>query len=229
MIFDDFTRAVAQLSDGRFQKVMAKGIGLTLLLLFAMFFGLHLFLGWLIPESFTLPFIGEITWIDSILSGGAIILMIVLSVFLMVPVASAFTGLFLDEVSDAVEDRHYAALPPVTPASFGDMLGDSLKFLGVMIAANLLAFLLYVIFAPFAPLIFWSLNGFLLGREYFQMVALRRLAPQEAKALRRQNMWQIWLAGGILAMGLSVPIVNLFLPVLAAASFTHLYHRVTAL
>jgi len=61
------------------------------------------------------------------------------SIFLMVPVASAITSMFLDDVADAVEAVHYPNLPPTTKVPFSDALRDTVNFLGVLIGANLLA------------------------------------------------------------------------------------------
>ena len=86
----------------------------------------------------------------------------------------------------------------------------------------------YIFLAPFAPVIFIALNGYLLGREYFQLVALRRLGREGAKKARRRHAATIWLAGALMAAPLTIPIVNLFIPVLGAATFTHLFHRLEA-
>jgi uncharacterized protein involved in cysteine biosynthesis len=72
------------------------------------------------------------------------------------------------------------------------------------------------------------MNGFLLGREYFQIAAMRREGREGAKALRKRHIGTIWLAGCLMALPLSIPVVNLLIPVLGAATFTHLYHRLTA-
>ncbi|MEO0990915.1 MAG: EI24 domain-containing protein [Pseudomonadota bacterium] len=228
MIFNDFFRALGQMGDPRFRRVLLLGIGLTLLLLFGIYALFLTALTWFFPESLTLPWIGTITWVDNVLSWASIPLMIGLSVFLMVPVASAFTGIFLDDVAAAVEDRHYPHLPAVEGVSIADGLLDSLAFLGVLIAANVAALVLYLFFVPFAPFIFWALNGFLLGREYFQLVAMRRLGRDGARAMRKKHPLTIWLAGGLMAIPLTVPIINLFVPVLGAATFTHLFHRLEA-
>ena len=227
MIFQDFARALGQIGDPRFRGVLFKGIGLTLLLLFVVYAVVGWLAGWLAPDVLTLPVIGEVTWVDDLISGASILLMIVLSVFLMVPVASAFTSIFLDEVADAVEERHYPHLPAAESVSFADGLWDTLNFLGILIAANIAAIILYLIFVPFAPVIFWALNGFLLGREYFQLVAMRHIGRERAKQAFRENLGQIWLAGGLMAVPLSIPLANLIIPVLGAATFTHLYHRVS--
>ena len=225
MIFADFAKALGQLTDPRFRRVMLLGFGLT----FALLFGVYALVLWAVslftPDVVTLPFLGEVTWVDNLISGASILLMIVLSVFLMVPVASAFTSMFLDDVAEAVEDRHYPHLPTVAGVSWGDGVRDTLNFMGLLVVANLLALILYLIFVPFAPFIFWGLNGFLLGREYFQLVAMRRLGRAGAKAMFRDHLAQIWLAGALMAVPLTVPIMNLFIPILGAATFTHMFHR----
>lgn len=225
MIFSDFMKALGQIGDSRFLKVLLTGVGLTVALLFAFTVVFAWTVGLVVPETFSLPWIGEITWLDNALSWAVIPVMLGASVFLMVPVASAFTGLFLDRVVDAVEAEHYPSQPAVSPVPFAEALVESLKFLGLLVVVNLLALVLYLIFPPFAPLIFWGVNGLLLGREYATLVAQRRLGAAGAKAFRKKNRWQIWLAGTLMAIPLTIPLVNLLIPILGIASFTHLFHR----
>ncbi|WP_305967949.1 MULTISPECIES: EI24 domain-containing protein [unclassified Mameliella] len=226
MIFDAVSRAIAQLPDPRFRGVLLRGIGITLAILIAVSMTVIWGLGWLIGDSITLPWIGTIEWLDTAASWAAVPVMLVLSAFLMVPIASAITSMFLEEVAQAVEDKHYTGLGPATPPSFVDSLIDSLGFLGTMILANLFALVLYLLFAPLAPVIFWGLNGFLLGREYFTLAAMRRVGRQEARKLRRRHLATIWAAGVLMAIPLTIPLVNLLIPVLGAATFTHIFHRV---
>ena len=221
----DITRALGQLGDQRFRKVLGIGLGLTILLLVGFYGVLFGLIQWFVPDVLTLPFIGEIQWVDTFLSVASLFLMIVLSAFLMIPVASAFTSLFLDEVADAVEDIHYPHLPQAPRANLSESVNDSLHFLGVLIAANLLALIPYLLMPPAAPLIFLAMNGFLLGREYFQLVAMRRLGRKGAKEARRRHAGAIWLTGIVMALPLTIPILNLLVPILGAATFTHLFHR----
>ncbi|WP_306153844.1 EI24 domain-containing protein [Roseovarius sp. MMSF_3281] len=225
MIFTSFFKALGQVGDPRFRKVFWRGIGLTLGLLAAITAVLVWGVGWMVGDAVTLPLLGEVQWVDNVLSWAFVALMIGLSVFLMVPVASAFVSMFLDEVADAVEDRHYPDLPKAKGPPLSDELRDGLAAFGVLIAANILALLLTMVL-PIAGLpVFFALNGFLLGREYFTLAAMRREGRTGAKAMRQKHGAVIWAAGVLMALPLIVPVLNLVVPIIGAATFTHLYHR----
>ncbi|MBN9676102.1 EI24 domain-containing protein [Salipiger bermudensis] len=223
-----FLAAIGQLGDRRFQAVLAKGLGITVAIFVAFYVVFVQVVGWFLGDNVSLPWIGTVTWVDDAISWGAIPLMLLLSVFLMVPVASAITGIFLDDVAQAVEDRHYPALGPANELSLMDNIRDSLAFLGVLIGANIIALVLYIFLAPLAPFIFWGLNGFLLGREYFTLAAIRRVGRDGAAQLRKRYFVTIWIAGVLMVVPLTIPLVNLLVPILGAATFTHLFHRLEA-
>ncbi len=225
VIFDSFFKALGQMGDRRFRKVLLLGLGLTLGLLIAAYFVLLWVLNALGLHDLLVRFFGEGAWISSAIGAASLVAMLVLSMFLMVPVASAMTSIFLDQIADAVEDRHYPHISQAHTVPFSEALKDTFSFLGLLIVANLLALVLYLVFAPLAPLIFWGLNGFLLGREYFTLVAMRRVGRSGAKELRRKHLATIWAAGTLMAIPLSVPIVNLLIPILGAATYTHVYHK----
>ncbi|MFM2354703.1 MAG: hypothetical protein RLZZ528_439 [Pseudomonadota bacterium] len=227
MILRAFLLALGQIGDGRFLRVLALGAGLSLLLLV----GLSALSGYLaasyFPDTITLPGAGEIGGGGIAVGIGVFAVVLGLSVFLMMPVAALFCGFFTDRVADAVEDRHYPGLPPTPGQSFGDSLVGSVNFFGVLVAVNAVALLLYVLVGPFAPILFWAVNGYLLGREYFEMAAARHLGRSGAKALRKSAPGTVFLAGCLMAAPLSVPFVNLLIPVFGAATFTHLFHMMT--
>ena len=224
MIFSAFARALGQMLDPRFLKVIAIGFVLALALLALITWGFGTVIAIFVPEAITLPFVGAVGGWAMLLSWGGFAAMMVLSIFLMIPVASAFSGIFLDEVADAVEVKHYPNLPPAIGQSFYEGIKSGINFLGLVIAVNTLALIPYLMAGPFAPLVFWAVNGALLGREYFMLVAARRLDPQAALALRRKHRGTIWMAGALMAAPLSVPVVNLLIPVLGVATFTHIFH-----
>jgi|TARA_B110000908_G_scaffold15948_1_gene18058 CysZ protein len=228
MILSSFLAALGQMGDPRFRRVLGLGIVLTIALLVGMTTAFVWLINSLAGGSAFVDILGEVRWLNDLISWGSFFLISFLSIFLMVPVASAITSMFLDEVAQAVEDKHYPQLPKVPPVPFGDALRDTINFLGVLIGANILALFLYAIFSFAAPFIFWALNGFLLGREYFMLAAMRRVGRDQAKILRKQHVGVIWVAGILMAMPLSIPLLNLFIPILGAATFTHLYHRISA-
>ena len=221
------TRAIAlsisQFSDRRFQRVVLKSIVLAIVALWALAAGGGSVLGWLFSGDLTLPRIGTITFSGSLIGWGAFWIILGLSVFLMVPVASAMSAFFVDDVAHAVEERHYPNSQAQHRSKLSEEVRESLGFLGTMLVANLIALIFYALFTVFAPIIFWSLNGYLIGREYFYMAAKRHLGCENALSAFRDYRFRVWMCGVILVLPMSVPLLNLLVPVLAAASFTHLF------
>ena len=133
MIITAFLRALGDLFTPRALKILAKGIGLALALLIALYIVVAKIVGWLVPDQITLPLIGPVTWVENLASGGSVLLMMGLSVFLMAPVASAFIGLFLEEVAEEVEVRHYPNLPALAPKPFAQSVEESIRFFGTVL------------------------------------------------------------------------------------------------
>lgn len=227
MILASFLAALGQMTDPRFTSVVWRGVGLALGLLVGLGLALWFGIGALVPDSFSLPFIGQIGGVDTALGLGAVLVLLVGSVFLMVPVAAAFSALFLDEVADAVEARHYPTRPG-RALPMAEALADSALIFFVMVGVSLIALLLSVFLGPLAPVLFWALNGWLLGREYFMNAARRHLPRAEARALMARHSGKVWMAGVLMALPLSLPLVSLVIPVLGAATFTHLYQKISS-
>jgi CysZ protein len=228
MIWGAFLAALGQMGDHRFVRVMIWGVLLSVALLVAVYAGFLMLVQWATPDALTIPLIGPVIGLHTLLSWASALFMIALSVFLMVPVAAAFSGLFLEDVARAVEDRHYPHLAPVPRQSFGDAAIAAANFLALVLVVNLGALVLVPFAGPLVFPLFWAVNGYLLGREYFTMAATRHLGRVGARALRRRHGPRIWAAGLLMTLPLSVPLINLVIPVLGAATFTHLFHRLAA-
>ena len=112
----DFLKSVLQFRDRRFLRVLLIGVALTIALLVAISAAVLIFLGWLLPDAITLPWIGTISFFGAALSWAAVPFLILLSSVMMVPVASAITSMFLDEVAQAVEDNQQGELQGVVTA-----------------------------------------------------------------------------------------------------------------
>jgi len=137
-------------------------------------------------------------------------------------VATTILSLFLEPVLRRLENQHYPALPPSLGMPLGASLASGLRLLGLTIALNLLALPIYLLIPAINLFLFYLLNGYLLGREYFDLVALRRLDGVAAGALWRERRGRWLLAGTAIAALLSLPVVNLAAPLVAAALMLHL-------
>ncbi|MBI1173007.1 hypothetical protein GC209_16565 [bacterium] len=224
IVFAAFFAALGQVPDPRFLRVVLQGVALALGLLVAIYLAFLGLIEWWVPGQITLPFFGPIGGLGWAAGIGSALLMLAVSVFLMVPVASAFSALFLEQVAEAVEAVHYPG-QQAHPLGFVASLAEGAGLLALMLVVNLVALAFSFVLGPFGPVLFWVVNGWLLGREYFLMAALRHMGRSEARALMRANMGQIWLAGTLMAAPLTLPLISLFVPVLGAATFTHLFQR----
>ena len=229
MIFSDFLRSIAQFDDPKFRRVLWRGLGLTIVLLAAACLLVIYGVNQLLSSALVAGVIGDQSWLGSLFNIGGVLFTIALSIWLMVPVASAIIALFLDEVAQAVEARHYPHLPKQAAAKLQDQILVSIRFLGLLILANIGALILSMILPFLGPVVFWATNGYLMGREYFQMAAMRRMPRAQAQELYQRHQGSIWTAGILMAIPMSIPLVGLFIPILGAATFTHQFERLRAL
>ncbi|MBP2300323.1 EI24 domain-containing protein [Azospirillum picis] len=212
--------AFAQLSDPRVRRVVWIGVLASILAYLLLAGGVW----WILAVT---PMTGY-GWLDGIIDvmGGLGIL--VLAWLLFPATVGTVSSFFLDEVVERVEARHYPALPAPRHVGWIEELATALRFLLLVLAINLAALPLYI-FAPGLNLaVFYTVNGYLLGREYFEMVAHRRLGRGEARALRRARPLKPFLAGVAIAFLSTIPFVNLLVPVVASAFMVHVLQSMSA-
>ena len=229
MILSDFLKSVAQFDDPKFRRVLWRGMGLTIALLIAACLLVNFGINQLLSSAWAANMIGDQSWLGALINIGGVLFTIALSIWLMVPVTSAIIALFLDEVAQAVEARHYPHLPKQTATKLQDQILVGIRFLGILLLANVGALILSMIVPLLAPFVFWATNGYLMGREYFQMAAMRRMPRAQAQELFQRHQGSIWTAGILMAIPMSIPLVGLFIPILGAATFTHQFERLRAL
>lgn len=216
-MFSALYKAFAQLSDPKLRRVVRLGmIGAALA---------YIALVALVWTVLTQVAFFEQSWADTGADLAVGLLALVLPILFFPALATAIMSALLDGVADAVEARHYPAENWPRPQKWAEVLLTTLRFLALMVAVNLAALPLYAVllFTGFAALLAIVVNGYLLGREYFEVVALRRLDPQAARLAFRHHLGKFWLAGGVIAFLFSVPLVNLVMPVVATAFMVHLF------
>lgn len=230
MIFEAAQAALLRLFTPEFRAVAMKSLGLTLAALAMLWLAIDRLFAW-----FAWP------WLDSFLPGlpawagwfgivAAIVAGIGLALalaLLIAPVTSLIAGFFIDDVAEIVERTDYPADPPGRALPILPALILSIKFLGVVILGNLAALLMLLV--PGVNIVaFFVVNGYLLGREFFEFAAMRFRSEAEAKALRRRNAGTVFLGGMVIAAFLAIPVLNLFTPLFAAAFMAHLHKMVSA-
>ncbi len=132
-------------------------------------------------------------------------------------------SLFLDRVVGVFERAHYPGLPPARAAGLGEAIASGLRLALLGLVLNLAVLPLYIFLPGVNLVVFYALNGYLVGREYFEAIALRRLEPRDARAAWHRNRVRLILAGAMIAFLLSVPLVNLAAPLVGAAFMLHLF------
>lgn len=229
MILDAAGAALRRLFSSEFRSVLWKSIGLTILVLIGLWFGLQEIFGlfampWLEQWMPGLP--GWAAWVGTAAAVAAGLGLAVGLALLIGPVTALIAGLFLDDVADIIERKDYPGDRPGKALPLVRSLVLSVKFLGVVILGNIFALLLLLI--PGVNLIaFFAVNGYLLGREYFEFAAMRFRPEGEARELRARNAGTVFLAGMLIAAFLAVPILNLLTPLFAAAMMVHLHKAIS--
>lgn len=214
-----FFKAWDDLWSPRFRAVLWQCLGLSVVTAALVLAGVW----WLVAGT---ELIGSVPWVGDALEVLVDVLGWVAAFLLMLLLLPAFLGLYasfyIETICRAVEARHYPGLPPAREQSVGEAVSTGVKFLFVLIAANLVILPLIFI-PPVYAVAGWAINGHLLGREYMEMVGFRRLDPKALAAFRARHRNRIFLGGLLLAAVATVPILNLFLPLVGTAFMVHLY------
>jgi CysZ protein len=224
-------KALAQMLTPPFRKVLLKSVGLGVLLIVLLGFGLHRFLSWLTQtgEGYLEGAIGPAShgplsilfWMLSIAAG----LGIVLGAIFLMPAVTAFVGsFFVDEIADHVEREYYPGEKAGEPLPVGRALWEGTKTALLTVTVYLCALPL-LLFAGLGVFVMFFATSYLLGREYFELAAMRFRPAAEAKAFRRAHRATVFVAGMVIAGFVSIPIVNLATPLFAMAFMVHLHKQ----
>ena len=145
-------------------------------------------------------------------------------VLLAAPTTSLVAGFFLDEIAGIVEREVDPSGVPGRPAPAIDAAAYALRFAALSLVVTLAA--LALLFVPGFGLLAWiGANAYLLGREYFELAAMRFRPVAEARAMRRHFALPVYLAGLLIAGFVAIPLLNLFTPLFATALMARLHKR----
>jgi CysZ protein len=219
LVLKAFGRAVAALVAPALRRVVVQGLGLAALAFAGLAAAAGAVLYCLAPVAWPL-----FDWLAAALGALAVLAL----AWLLFPAVVTFVmGFFLDRVATAVEAIDYPERGPPRRRPAAETLAALLRLGLLTIALNLLALPLYLFVPGMNLVLFLALNGYLLGREYFEVVALRRLDARAARAMRNRFGGRVFIGGVLIAGVFALPIVNLLAPVVATAFMLHLFEALS--
>ncbi|OQP83814.1 cysteine biosynthesis protein CysZ [Rhizobium rhizosphaerae] len=230
MILQSARLSFANLLAPETRAVFWKVIGLTILILVALWFLLReLFVAYATPllEQWLPGMAGWEGWLIFVVAILASLGLALALAVMIAPATALVAGFFLDDIAEQIERRDYPGEPVGQALPLGTAIRGTIAFFGVVILGNIVALLLLLL--PGINLVaFFLVNGYLLGREFFEFAAMRYRSPQEARLFRARHGTTVFLAGLVLAAFLAVPLLNLLTPLFAAGMMVHLHKALTA-
>ena len=223
--------ALTQMFSPPLRAVLWKSIGLALALIIVVSIALDRAIVWLVGAGTSwgqtalgphanLP-IEALAWVLSIAAGFGIV---VGGVMLMPAVTSFVASFFADQIAEVIEREHYPADPPgkALPLWLAVVEGSKTALLAIVVYVCASVLLL---FAGLGVVVYFLATAWLLGRIYFELAAMRFHTPLEAKALRKRNATTVYIGGLLIAVFVSIPVVNLATPLFATALMVHVHKR----
>ena len=212
--------AAEQIFSPPFRSVFWKSLGLTIL---------SLALLGIVAEKLVVAYVAlpHVAWLATLLHVAAGLGLVVGLAFLVTPVSFVVAGLFFDELADHVEVGIAGQTGRGRAMPIGPALWIGLKFGAVSLLVNAVALLL--LFVPgINAVAFFGANAYLLGRGFFELAALRYRDIAEVRELRRRHSLRIFLAGGLCAALMAVPLANLLTPLFATALLVRIAQPIVA-
>jgi CysZ protein len=232
-MLDAAVKALSQILSPPMRSILWRSIGMALVLIVVVAIGLQRLLSWLATsgEVWAEALLGPsfqttlnvLAWIVSIAASLGIVFG---AVMLMPAITSLVASFFVDDVADHVEREHYPAERPGVALPLPLAITEGVKTASLTILVYLIV-LPFVLFAGAGFIIFFIAMAWLLGREYFELAAMRFRSPQDAKAMRKDNAATVFTAGLFIAAFVSIPIVNLATPLFGMAFMVHMHKRLS--
>ena len=216
-----FFKALGDLGNPRIKSVLLQTTGLTIVTAIILWSAIN----WLL---FNTEIVGNLPWVGGLVEQLIDVFGTIAAIYLVILLLPAFLGLYasfyIEAICRAVEQKHYPSLPEPRNQNILEATGIGLKF-GIYLVLLNLAMLTLLILGPLYFFAAWAVNGFLIGREYIEMVAFRRMSVPEVREFRLVRRGPIYRTGLVLALIATIPIVNLLLPFFGTAMMLHEYER----
>ena len=207
------------------QQIFTPPFRATLWKVLALTFGLLVLL-WVALDKVVIGYVAvPYPWLATLLTFAIGLGLVVGLAFIMAPVSSLVAGFFLDDLAEIVERETDPLGRTGTALPAGQAVWLATRFALVSLAVNFAALLLFLL-PGINALVFFAANAYLLGREYFELAALRFRPLDEVKALRKQNALTLFIAGFFIAAFVAVPGLNLLTPLFGVAFMVRLHKQI---
>jgi CysZ protein len=215
-MISDALAALPQIFTPPFRRVLYKILALTLA---------FLTLIWIALDRFIIGYIAvPYPWLATMLSLLTGFGLFVGLAFLVAPISSLVAGFFLDELAEQVEAETTGTPGQALPA--GQAVWLATRFAAVSVLVNIVALMVFLL--PGVNIaVFFVANGYLLGREYFELASLRYRSLHETHEMRRRHRLYIFMCGLLIACFVVVPVVNLLTPLFGAALMVRIHQRLS--
>jgi CysZ protein len=232
-MIDAAVKALSQMLSPPMRSILWRSIALALVLITVLAVGLQRVLSWfatygegwaegLLGPGYHTP-LNALAWVVSIAAGLGVVLG---GIFLMPAITSLVASFFVDDIADHVEREYYPAEQSGVALPFGIATIEGIKIALLTIVVYLIA-LPFVFVAGAGFLIFFIATAWLLGKQYFELAAMRFRPPVEAKLMRKDNAATVFAAGALIAAFVSIPVVNLATPLFGMALMVHMHKRLS--
>jgi CysZ protein len=210
-----FFRAVGALSEPPMRRVVALSLALAILTFAVLWLAIA-------ATLYHTAFFDSrlLNWLLNLLGGLAVL---GLTWLLFPAIVTLIMSFYLERVAAAVEAAGYPGRGPPRPQPVGEIVSITLRLTLLTLLLNLLALPVYLLVPGINLFLFLALNGYLFGRGYFEVVALRRLDMGAARRVRSRFAGRIFLGGVVIAGLFALPLVNLVAPVIATAFMLHIF------
>jgi uncharacterized protein involved in cysteine biosynthesis len=232
-MIDAAVKAISQMLSPPMRSILWRSIALALVLITVLAVGLQRLLSWfatygegwaeaLLGSGYHTP-LNALAWFVSIAAGLGVVLG---GIFLMPAISSLVASFYVDDVGELVEREYYPAEEPGVALPLGLAMLEGVKTALLTIVVYLVA-LPFVFVAGAGFLVFFIATAWLLGKQYFELAAMRFRPPMEAKLMRKDNAATVFAAGALIAAFVSIPIVNLATPLFGMALMVHMHKRLS--
>ena len=218
-MFASAGKAFAMLFDRDFFAMFLWSLLFTAILFVLLFSGIEYLLA-------QLPPLGSV-WVNRFFELATPILLVLAVFFLGSPVAAIFASLYLERIAAKVDAHFYPNDPKAPGTPFVTGATEAVRLIGLALLINVILLPVDVGVPGVAEIATVVANGWLLGREFFELAALRHLSRQQSDALRRRHAGKIFTGGLLISVLTVIPLIDLMAPFFGAALMAHLFKHLS--